>query len=72
MNWLRRVLWGFMAGLAALPYAFASHHWVTFSIQTGVAVTASVGLGVFSELDAPREEGAIAGASALLVPFLAI
>lgn len=72
MNWPRRVLWGFMAGLAALPYAMASHHWIIFSAQVGIAVTVSVGLGVFNELDAPREEGALSGAASILVPFMAI
>jgi len=70
----RRGTFGIILGLSSVPLAFAYGNWALFGIQFGLAVLASVVLGVFNPFtgssSAVYEEGMIGLLSILFIPYM--
>ena len=67
----RRLKYGLIIGLSCLPFAIINGAWILFGLQVGLAVCASVLLGVWNPLtSAVEEENLIAIASVLFTPFM--
>ncbi len=68
---VKRLLYGFLLAMAALPLAILTSHYLLFKLHAALCITGSLALGVFNPVSA-RDEESIYGLMAVLFPTFMI